>query len=165
MDATPKWSDMLVLGCDPGSVTGWALLDVRHTGLAEWIDGGSTKDAMRDKLPIDRADLVAVEISHKVYPRDGFGPRMAGYLGQMNTIGGFIIGLATAAGVRAESIAATEWRKYLCGSPSASNAAIRSVMKLRVSSLPKRTNQHVNDASLLAVYAGMKVQMEKGPRT
>lgn len=153
---------MIVLGFDPGAWTGYAVVDL-STSMPQVIQAGKVRaDEMGGVDFIDKAmrglelkvDLVAVEKVAFVYPRAGFSTSMATAIASATRVEGRILEAALNRQIPTKVCAAAEWRRALTGSPSPSDALVKSTLSLRIQS-EQRLNAHSRDAVGVAVFCGM----------
>ena len=155
----PRAPTFLVLGIDPGAVTGWCLLDLAPS-RPRWLDGGSFRGPLAWLPMWSLAEFVAVESVAGVFPRAGFGTGMATALLHAAELGGRILGQCQVRGVATQQASALEWRRGIVGSAQASDARVKAVLELRVDAMP-RTNAHARDAAGVALFCGQRARLAR----
>jgi len=140
---------VIVLDIDPGATIGYALVSAAIRPAV--LDHGKTRElgAVLGMIRGARARrellVVAVEAVGLVYQRDGFGPRMAGYLAASSRQVGELVEAARAEGCPVLEVECREWRRQLCGKHNAGDTAVETALML-CGLLPKRSNPHSRDA-------------------
>lgn len=166
--ATGQPARLVVLGLDPGSTTGFALVDTSSRGTTVLACGatrsprlvGSHGAVWLDGQPLRCwPALVAIETVTAVVPRARFGPGMATALVGAADVAGQLAGAATALGLPVLRVDAATWRQAITGHRQASDAAIRRALSRRLGDALPRTNAHARDAIGLAIYAGQRARL------
>jgi len=153
----------VVLGLDPGSTIGVCVLDVgaHQASLVSatcWNEDADEilSSKLRELLwQSPRPELVAIERVYDVHGSARMGSSYAQGLALSNWIGGLLAGVARSQGVRVVTPPAGTWRKALCGSPRATDAQVKQMVRLRVPDWPARSNAHERDGAGVALWAGL----------
>lgn len=145
----------LVLGIDPGKLSGWALLDFTIPSAPVWFEGGRTEHVLELLETLTRrgltVGLVAVERAVALWkPEANVGAMATAWAG------GHAAGIAEARGFRVVDLGVNEWRQAFVGhSQRGENIDHKVEVTLRafVRQMPKRTSVHARDAAGVACVA------------
>jgi Holliday junction resolvasome RuvABC endonuclease subunit len=144
-----------VLGIDPGSHECAATLIDRESAFrGKWLESHTLParfEGAHDLLVRLKPDFVVVE--QPVWIGLGKG---AAELMTTGWHGGGWMWLARALGMRAEAIYAREWRKWLTGDVSPSDAKIATALGRVLSDIPTRSTNHARDAAGVA-WSGLRL--------
>lgn len=119
-----------------------------------------------DLLTLYRPDLVAIELVCReeqgrrrggVFPKRGFGPKMAGNLYESGYEAGQFRDRARVRGYRVVLCGAPEWRAAL---KAKDDAAVARIVPLRVHGWPAVSNKHVRDAAMVGMFCDMRERIE-----
>lgn len=149
---------------DPGAHCGWAAGEqhrpgervealgcgVLDRGISDGIDDRVAE--AYDLIARFRPDVILVETVSFVFPREGFGPDMAGNLVRASRLGGRIYQLSEDHGYPTAEVSAEQWRKAIVGKASPENNEITPVIMARYLNWPKRSNNHERDAGGLLAF-------------
>jgi Holliday junction resolvasome RuvABC endonuclease subunit len=159
-----------VLGVDPGSTIGIAMLSVLRPSATGLLVGAwrAASDRELDEalvrlskiLDEEPIDLVAVERVEHVHGSDRMGSSYAEGLTRAAWIGGEIAGAARARGLKVVTVDAPTWRSALVGSRRASDAEVKRMVLTRIPGWPSSSNAHERDAAGVALWAGLKPALE-----
>lgn len=155
---------MIVLACDPGATTGWAIVDMtgarpRIVSCGHWRAKPETLTEMHE-IATEHFDLVAVESVQKMYYRDRFSAAMATAIQNATRIEERILAAARARNIPTAICTAAEARAAIAGARNASDARIKMALQRQVDGLPKRTSSHARDAIVTGIFCGRRHRVE-----
>ena len=145
---------MRALGLDPGASTGFAVIERIRCGCGVHVASGVLgRDARAHQLDllldVHRPELVGIEEPSGY----AFAAARVKDLLEASRITGELAATSRARGYRVVTASAAAWRKALCGRGSATDAAVKQMLGLRVAELPTRTSTHARDAAGVAIWA------------
>lgn len=156
---------MRVLGIDPGVHLGWAILECDGSPRRPRFIRGNVLHGDHLELEVSRMlhnerlhsgeDLVvAIEsVSGYAHDRSGRPAKVVSKrLQECAHLAGIIEGVCLGLSLRVTRAPAPKWRKYVCGNPSASDAAVKAAVHVLVEGVPTVSNAHLRDAIGAAFY-------------
>lgn len=158
------------LGVDPGATTGWGLVRVVGRVEAALAWGELSADApghLRALLTEHGPDVVAFEVVGRVHPVhrkgvSGISTDQALALYRAGVVLGELRGVARA-NILVTEFTAETWRAALIGSPSASDAEIDRVLRLRLVATfpaPRKSTNHARDGIGVALFGALRFALE-----
>jgi Holliday junction resolvasome RuvABC endonuclease subunit len=159
---------VIVLGIDPGAHTGWATVE---DGKRVIDFGVLTPDEAPERVRAILSDsaigLVAIEKVIHVHPvvrkgKAGISTVQTLALIDAGWLGGDLRRVALTLGVPTITFAAEEWRKAMIGKPTADNAMIDRVLRLRLRDFPapRKSANHERDAMGIAAYGALRARVK-----
>jgi hypothetical protein len=146
----------VVVAFDSGRVNcGWSALRIVSPTKAAALGCGVLDRGMveaREILARFRPFAVGVELPKRAFPKDGFGPRMAGNLIQAARVGGRLEEAAEATGAVVHAFEADIWRGAIMGAAQATDDMVATWVRRRIAGWPVDASSHENDAGGAAIY-------------
>jgi Holliday junction resolvasome RuvABC endonuclease subunit len=145
---------MRVVAWDPGPRwSGWCLAEMTAAsrGRPVFVDGGKVRSIPEEiHRIIGRAgagSVVGVETPTGYVHQHARGAALL----ETARVAGEIVGAARYCGHHVVEMAASSWRRALCGNGSAPDCTIARAVAMLATGLPVRTNVHLRDALGLAI--------------